>query len=191
MQGHNQVEIKNYAYECVNSYCRSWKVLWILYGLFYWLFKSCLKGLILNFYTANSISTAYKKFISQNLWGSQHFLDIWIHVEFMFKSLLRYIKCMPLNFCDLLTTSMYLHKRVCAIITLRRISEIVNVQNFISSLVIKQMIHLIFLHNPLFIYRNAIFIVKNCMIRLSQQLRSIKYFHDDVILTSALRSYIC
>ena len=29
------------------------------------------------------------------------------------------------------------------------------------------------------------------MIRLSLQLRSIKYFHDDVILTSALRSNIC
>ena len=48
---------------------------------------------------------------------------------------------------------MYLHKRVCAIITLRRMFEIVYVQNFISSPVIKQMIHLIFLHNPLFIYK--------------------------------------
>ena len=48
---------------------------------------------------------------------------------------------------------MYLHKRVCAIITLRRMFEIVYVQNFISSPVIKQMIHLIFFHNPLFIYK--------------------------------------
>ena len=108
---------------------------------------------LLNFYTINSISTANNKFISQNSWGSQHFLDIWILVEFMFKSLLRSIKCMPLHFCDLYTTSMYLHKRVCASITLRRISEIVYVQNFISSPVIKQMIRLIFLHNQLFIYK--------------------------------------
>ena len=27
MQGHNQVEIKNVDYECVNSFCRLWKVL--------------------------------------------------------------------------------------------------------------------------------------------------------------------
>ena len=49
---------------------------------------------------------------------------------------------------------MYIHKRVCAIITLRRIFEIVYVQNFTSSPVIKQMIHLIFVHNPLFIKCN-------------------------------------
>ena len=67
-------------------------------------------------------------------------------------------------------------------ITLQRISEIVYVPNFISSPVIKKMTHLIFLHNPLFIYR---------MQFLSLKLkRSIKFFHDDVILASALRSYI-
>ena len=48
---------------------------------------------------------------------------------------------------------MYLHKRVFAIITLRRMFEIAYVQNFISSPVIKQKIHLIFFHNPLFIYK--------------------------------------
>ena len=48
---------------------------------------------------------------------------------------------------------MYLHKRVCAIITLRRMFEIAYVQNFISSPVIKQMILLIFFQNPLFIYK--------------------------------------
>ena len=48
---------------------------------------------------------------------------------------------------------MYIHKRVCAIITLRRMFEIVYVQNFISSPVSKQMIHLICFHNPLFIYK--------------------------------------
>ena len=73
---------------------------------------------------------------------------------YVFKSLLRSIKCMPLHFCDFKTTSMYLHKkRVCAIITLRRISKIVYVQNFISSPVIERMIHLIFLHYPLFTYK--------------------------------------
>mgnify|MGYP003686001203 CR=1 FL=1 len=45
------------------------------------------------------------------------------------------------------------YKRVCAIITLQRIFEIVYVQKFINSPVIKQMIHLIFFHNPLFIYK--------------------------------------
>ena len=39
---------------------------------------------------------------------------------------------------------MYLHKRVCAFITLRRIFENVYVQNFINSPVIKHIIHLIF-----------------------------------------------
>ena len=57
------------------------------------------------------------------------------------------------------------------------------------------MIHLTFVHNPLFINKiakcNLIFIVKNCMIRLSLQLQSNNNFHDDVILTNALRSYIC
>ena len=48
---------------------------------------------------------------------------------------------------------MYLHKRVCAIITLRRMFEIAYVQNFISSPVIKQVIRLIFFQNPLFIYK--------------------------------------
>ena len=48
---------------------------------------------------------------------------------------------------------MYLYKRVCAIITLRRMFEVVYVQNFISSPVIKQMIHLIFFRNPLLIYK--------------------------------------
>ena len=54
---------------------------------------------------------------------------------------------------------MYLHKRVWAIITLRRMFEIY-VQNFISSPVIKQMIHFIFFHNPLFIYKMPLLLSK-------------------------------
>ena len=64
----------------------------------------------------------------------------------------------------------------------QRIFEIVYVQNFVSNSVIKQTINLIFFHNS-----QLIFIVKNCMIRLSLQLQSINIFHDDVILTNALR----
>ena len=84
---------------------------------------------------------------------------------------------------------MYLHKLVCAIITLRRVFEIVYVQNLISSPVFKQLIHLIFFFIIHCLFIKCIFIVKNCMIRLSLQLQSIKSFHD-AILTSALRSYI-
>ena len=85
---------------------------------------------------------------------------------------------------------MYLFKRVCAIITLRRIFDIVYVQNFISSPVIKQMIHLIYFHNPLFFYKIQFLSSKIGMIRLSMQLQSITNFPDDVILISALRSYL-
>ena len=60
---------------------------------------------------------------------------------------------MPLHYCDLLVTSTYLHKRKCAIITLRKIFEIVYVLNLMSSPVIKQMIDLTFVHNPLFIFK--------------------------------------
>ena len=47
---------------------------------------------------------------------------------------------------------MYFHQQKSAIITLRRIFEIVYVLNIISCPVIKQMIDLILVHNPLFIY---------------------------------------
>ena len=72
---------------------------------------------------------------------------------------------------------MYLHKRVCDIITLRRMFEIVYLQNFVSSTVIKQMIHLIFFFIIRCLFKNAIFIVKNRMIRLSLELQSINNFH--------------
>ena len=88
---------------------------------------------------------------------------------------------------------MYLHKQVCAIITLRRMFEIVYVQNFISSPVIKQMIHLTFFQNPLVFFIKCNFYRQNLYDPpLAGNCRASKiYFHDDVILTSALRSYIC
>ena len=69
MQGQNQVEINNVANECVKQLVKSAA---ILYGFFYWL----LIRPNTEFYTVNSVATADKKFISQNSWGSQHFLDI-------------------------------------------------------------------------------------------------------------------
>ena len=59
---------------------------------------------------------------------------------------------MTLEYCDLLTT-MNLHNEKCAINTLQRIFEIVYILNIINGPVIKQMVHLIFDHNPLLIYK--------------------------------------
>ena len=82
---------------------------------------------------------------------------------------------------------MYPHKRKLAIITWRRIFEIVFVLSFRSSPVIKQMIHEILVRNPLLIHK----IDKYRIIRLSLQLKCVYNYYDDVILTNALRSDIC
>ena len=42
---------------------------------------------MLNVFTAKSNSTAYEKNVSPNTWTSQHFVDRWIALEFMLKSL--------------------------------------------------------------------------------------------------------
>ena len=82
---------------------------------------------------------------------------------------------------------MYHHKRVCTIITLRRIFEIVYVQNFICSPVIKQTIHLIFFNNLLFTYKMQFLLSKTALSALAATAEH-KKFQDDVILTSALWS---
>ena len=53
------------------------------------------------FYMVNNISTPNKKKYFSEFMRIEAFLNIWILVEFIFKSLLLSIKCMPLHFRDL------------------------------------------------------------------------------------------
>ena len=85
-------------------------------------------------------------------------------------------------------------ERVCAFITLRRMFEIAYVQNFISSPVIKQMIHLIFFQNPLFIYKMHFLLSKtawsasHCNCRASKMFMMTSYWqvHCDHIFAKNL-----
>ena len=99
---------------------------------------------------------------------------------------------MPLHFCDYKPHSctFICHINVSSYTKMRFYGEnfeIVNVLNVIRSPGMKQIVHLIFVHSCLFIYKIQ-FLLSN-MIRLSLQV--LKRYHDDVILTSALRSDIC
>ena len=89
----------------LNSYCRSWKELRSCMVSFI----DCLNhvyNLILNFYTVNSISTAFQQQINFSEFmriAALIYINIWTLLEFMFKSLSRSINCMPLHYCDLQT----------------------------------------------------------------------------------------
>ena len=104
----------------------------------------------------------------------------------MFKSPSRSIKCMPLHFCDLQNTSMYLHNEY-ALLSLYE----EYVQNFISSPVIKQIIHLMFFFKIHCLFIKCIFYCQKLHDPPLAATAEHQKVHDDVILTSALRSYIC
>lgn len=80
---HNQVEIEGLAYECVklSLFVKSAAN---LYELIYLLFKSGLYGLMLIFYSLNSISIENEKLICQSPWIPQHFIDKWMLIKFIF-----------------------------------------------------------------------------------------------------------
>lgn len=84
---------------------------------------------MLNSEMVNCISTANNENHFQNSWKPKHILDIWILLEFKFKSLSWSIKCTyTLAILRFIITSMYISKR-----TLLRIFEIVWIEYYISS----------------------------------------------------------
>ena len=101
----------------------------------------------------------------------------------MFKSLSRSIEGMPLHYCDLYAIPKYRHKRKWATVTWRRIIEIVYVLDCISSPVFKQMIHLISIYNPLFIYKMQFLLLKTvwsafrCNWNVSKIIMITSYWH--------------
>ena len=91
---------------------------------------------------------------------------------------------------------MYLHKRVHALLSFYKDISRFYAQNFMSSAVIKQMIHLIFFHNPLFIHKMQFLSSKTawsascCNCRASKIVLMTSYWqvHCDHILAKKLPS---
>ena len=139
----------------LNTYCRLWKLLRASMDSFI----DCLNHFIWSnaevLHGQLHFNSKEKSNFSEFM-NSAALLDMLILLEFMFKSLPRSIRCMPMYYCDLQATPtyMYLHERKWAIITLRGIFEIVYALNIISSPIIIQMIYLLFVHNQaLYIYK--------------------------------------